>query len=147
MNGPPTDNPPRPCAETHQHTQTPKQGPAAVARPSSCTRLSASPSPVESGSADRKGFLQGLAGMGLAVAALGTTAAPAQAASLSKVNSELASYGLPPILDVPSGFSPLVEVYGKTAGAKKERGTFLVQVGVGEKGGGGGGFCLLRRGT
>lgn len=46
-----------------------------------------------------------------------------------QVNSELAGYGLPPILDVPSGFSPLVEVYGKTAGAKKERGTYLVQVG------------------
>lgn len=48
--------------------------------------------------------------------------------SHAQVNSELATYGLPPILDVPSGFSPLVEVYGKIAGAKKERGTYLVQV-------------------
>lgn len=85
---------------------------------------------AEDGSADRKGFLQGLAGLGLAVAAVGATPAPAQAASLAKVNSELAGYGLPPMLDLPGGFSPLVEVYGKTAGAKKERGTYLVQVGA-----------------
>ncbi len=85
----------------------------------------------EDGSADRKGFLQGLslAGLGLAVSGVTTLgwAAPAQAASLSKVNSELAGYGLPPMLDLPGGFSPLVEVYGKTAGAKKERPTYLVQ--------------------
>lgn len=107
----------------YTHTQKP----AAARTTTNAMRMSL----AEDGSADRKGFLQGLAGLGLAVAALGATPAPAQAASLAKVNSELAGYGLPPMLDLPGGFSPLVEVYGKTAGAKKERPTFLVQVGRG----------------
>lgn len=89
-------------------------------------------------SSSRQGFLQTLAGQA-ALVGFGMTAGPllvggkagvvqpAQAAGLSKVNGELASYGLPPILDVPGGFSPLVEVYGKAAGAKKERETLLVQ--------------------
>lgn len=47
---------------------------------------------------------------------------PAGAASLSKANTVLSEYGLPPILSVPDGFSPLVEVYGKASGADR-RGT------------------------
>jgi hypothetical protein len=42
--------------------------------------------------------------------------------------TQLAEYGLPPILGVPDGFSPLVEVYGRTLGAKKKRDPLLVQV-------------------
>lgn len=91
-----------------------------------------------SDSSSRLEFLQRLvgqaAGVGLAVNVapllVGGKAGfvqPAQAAGLSKINSELAGYGLPPILDVPGGFSPLVEVYGKAAGARKERETLLVQ--------------------
>lgn len=32
-----------------------------------------------------------------------------------KVNAKLKGYGLPPVTDVPGGFSPLLEVYGKGA--------------------------------
>lgn len=91
-----------------------------------------------SDSSSRLGFLQHVvgqvAGVGLAVNVAPLLVGgkvgfvqPAQAAGLTKINNELAGYGLPPILDVPSGFSPLVEVYGKAAGARKERTTLLVQ--------------------
>lgn len=41
---------------------------------------------------------------------------------------QLAENGLPPILGLPDGFSPCVEIYGRTSGVKKERTPYLVQV-------------------
>ncbi len=99
------------------------------------SRRRCSTSMSAAGSESRMGFLQRTAaqaaGVGLTVGAapflVWGPPKPAQAASLSKINTELAGYGLPPIVNVPGGFSPLVEVYGKVAGAKKERDTLLVQ--------------------
>mmetsp|Transcript_2093 Transcript_2093/g.4938 ORF Transcript_2093/g.4938 Transcript_2093/m.4938 type:complete len:297 (-) Transcript_2093:1591-2481(-) len=38
---------------------------------------------------------------------------PANAAAADKVNARLKAYGLPPIVNVPNGMKPLLEVYGK----------------------------------
>jgi hypothetical protein len=43
------------------------------------------------------------------------------------MRGQLTSNGLPPLLGVPGGFSPCVEVYGRQSG-KKEREPYLVQV-------------------
>lgn len=43
------------------------------------------------------------------------TPAPAMAMGLNKVNTRLASYGLPAIAGIPNGYSALAEIYGKGA--------------------------------
>jgi len=43
------------------------------------------------------------------------TPAPAMAMGLNKVNTRLASYGLPALAGVPNGYSALAEIYGKGA--------------------------------
>mmetsp|Transcript_6087 Transcript_6087/g.9894 ORF Transcript_6087/g.9894 Transcript_6087/m.9894 type:complete len:280 (+) Transcript_6087:98-937(+) len=50
-----------------------------------------------------------LAGAALA----GGLPGPSHAASLTKVNNELRNQGLPPLVQVPEGLTPLLEVYGK----------------------------------
>merc|ERR1712071_277426 len=68
---------------------------------------------------DRRVFLSKVASISGAVAVStflpGFTSQPALAFgnSIGKVNAKLASYGLPLLKDVPSGFSPIVELYGK----------------------------------
>lgn len=73
---------------------------------------------------DRRSFLSKVA-----VAATGLTFLPTQSAlaafgnSLKKVNDQLAGYGLPQMAKAPSGFSPLLELYGKG----RNRTPYLVQ--------------------
>lgn len=65
----------------------------------------------------RRAFLNKVAGTtaGVVGSTFLSTSEPANAfgGGLKTCNAKLASYGLPPIASVPSGFSPLVEVYGK----------------------------------
>jgi len=72
---------------------------------------------------DRRAFLSKVAG-GSAAAAVATffpaVSQPALAfgGALNKVNGKLSAYGLPQLKDVPGGFSPLLELYGKAKNRK-----------------------------
>jgi len=66
----------------------------------------------------RRSFFQQVAGSTAAAIAASTIALPAEPAlafggKLQKINARLASYGLPQMGDIASGFTPLLEVYGK----------------------------------
>ena len=52
---------------------------------------------------------------------------PAYAARLDDVNTKLAGYGLPPILFVPPGFTPLVSEYGRGSVKKQMDNPIVVQ--------------------
>mmetsp|Transcript_2101 Transcript_2101/g.3196 ORF Transcript_2101/g.3196 Transcript_2101/m.3196 type:complete len:283 (+) Transcript_2101:59-907(+) len=78
---------------------------------SSKTQLSMSANEADS----RRSFFTKAAGSA-AVVAFGLVEAPEDAhalGSLKKVNAKLAQYGVATIAEVPSGFSPLAEVWGK----------------------------------
>lgn len=64
----------------------------------------------------RRSFFTKAAGSA-AIAALslveGPESAQAFGGTLKKVNARLVQYGVPPIAEVPSGFSPLAEIWGK----------------------------------
>lgn len=72
---------------------------------------------MSSSEPSRRAFLNKVAGTtaGVVGSTFLQTVEPANAfgGGLKTCNAKLASYGLPPIANVPSGFSPLVEVYGK----------------------------------
>lgn len=87
---------------------------------STSTRMAAASGDEEEGGDSRRQFLaQTLAtGFTYSAAALASTGVlaplPANAASAQdKVNTKLKAYGLPPIVKLPSGMKPLLEVYGK----------------------------------
>jgi hypothetical protein len=76
-----------------------------------------------SSSDSRRGFLSRVVATSRAAAAVGITQgtlfllsppAPAHAVGgLNKVNAKLQGYGLPPVVNVPDGFTPLCDIYGK----------------------------------
>mmetsp|Transcript_18521 Transcript_18521/g.34072 ORF Transcript_18521/g.34072 Transcript_18521/m.34072 type:complete len:289 (+) Transcript_18521:45-911(+) len=70
------------------------------------------------GETTRRGFMDNLASASVAIAGASSvlmTPAPAMAMGLNKVNTRLASYGLPALAGVPNGYSALAEIYGKGA--------------------------------
>lgn len=80
---------------------------------------------------DRRSFLSSVAATtaaavaGASTSSIGQPVEPAYAlgGKLNKLNAKLQGYGLPLITNVPNGFSPLVELYGKG----KNRDPLLVQ--------------------
>jgi len=72
---------------------------------------------------DRRAFLSKVASVATGLTFLPTQSAMAFGDALKKINAKLITYGLPQIRDVPGGFSPLLELYGKG----KNRVPFLVE--------------------
>ncbi|KAL3822083.1 hypothetical protein ACHAXA_000151 [Cyclostephanos tholiformis] len=73
---------------------------------------------VESTTTTRRGFMDNAASATAVVAGASSVwmePSPAMAYGLNKANDKLASYGLPPLANVPNGYSALAEIYGKGA--------------------------------
>ena len=92
---------------------------AFTVRDMECRRTSALSAQADSNES-RRGFLNNIASttaaftLGSASSGVLLPAAPAHAVrGTAKVNERLRSYGLPPLGNVPNGFSPLLEIYGR----------------------------------
>jgi hypothetical protein len=68
---------------------------------------------VATSAAAAMGVAQGGGGLLATLPFLGVPPAHAAVGGLQKVNAKLQGYGLPPVANVPDGFTPLCDIYGK----------------------------------